>query len=246
MAIVEKPAFTHERVTLKNIKINQSLSEETTCYSATVYLDGKRVGTTGNRGHGGSDEIRVDREIYDILVEIAKEAGCGDFEPVDMLFSKLLDAHETAKGAKKYAKKGLPVYMFVDIDGYNAMEYGLRSRAQVAEALAAVEAKYPDARSYTVIGEDMPKVEHPTLTAAVAALVASGQRTSIATSKDGKTLSFAVNGTEHVYTDEQHTDEDESLYDQFVGEHRRQQQAKRNDALERLQARAAEIRAANA
>ena len=43
------------RITLKNIKHAAFASEETYCYSATVYFDGKRVGTVRNDGHGGAD-----------------------------------------------------------------------------------------------------------------------------------------------------------------------------------------------
>jgi hypothetical protein len=47
------------RITLKAIKYNKAMSDETFCYSATVYFDGKRVGLTMNRGHGSDDEIEV-------------------------------------------------------------------------------------------------------------------------------------------------------------------------------------------
>lgn len=40
---------------LRNIKYMASLSEETNCYSATVYLDGKPVCDVSNHGHGGCD-----------------------------------------------------------------------------------------------------------------------------------------------------------------------------------------------
>lgn len=43
---------------LRNIKYMASLSEETNCYSATVYLDGHPVCTVSNHGHGGGDEQR--------------------------------------------------------------------------------------------------------------------------------------------------------------------------------------------
>jgi len=42
------------KITLKNLKVAEFASEETTCFSATVYLDGKRSFTARNAGHGGS------------------------------------------------------------------------------------------------------------------------------------------------------------------------------------------------
>lgn len=44
--------------TLKNIKINHKLSEETYCYTATLYLNGKKVAECSNHGHGGNDLYR--------------------------------------------------------------------------------------------------------------------------------------------------------------------------------------------
>ena len=41
------------RVTVKNCKIMTSMSEETLCFTASVYFDGKKIGTADNRGHGG-------------------------------------------------------------------------------------------------------------------------------------------------------------------------------------------------
>lgn len=47
-------------ITLKNLKIAKFLSQETTAFSATVYVDGKRVGTASNSGHGASNFYRFD------------------------------------------------------------------------------------------------------------------------------------------------------------------------------------------
>jgi hypothetical protein len=41
-------------ITLKNFKHAEFASEETYCFQATVYLDGKKVGVASNEGHGGS------------------------------------------------------------------------------------------------------------------------------------------------------------------------------------------------
>jgi len=44
------------KVEVKNVKIMNSLSEETLCFSASVYVDGKRCGSVSNRGNGGCHE----------------------------------------------------------------------------------------------------------------------------------------------------------------------------------------------
>lgn len=42
-------------LSLKNIKHLASMSEETHCYSADLYLNGKKVAAVSNHGHGGCD-----------------------------------------------------------------------------------------------------------------------------------------------------------------------------------------------
>lgn len=52
------------KLELKNITVNELLSDETHCYSASLYVDGKNIGTVSNRGHGGCDDFHGDREAY--------------------------------------------------------------------------------------------------------------------------------------------------------------------------------------
>ena len=43
------------KIELKNIKYAAFASEETNCYEATLYVDGKRFAIVSNSGHGGAD-----------------------------------------------------------------------------------------------------------------------------------------------------------------------------------------------
>lgn len=43
-------------IEFKSIKTLASLSEETACYTAKLYIDGKYVADVSNRGHGGCDD----------------------------------------------------------------------------------------------------------------------------------------------------------------------------------------------
>jgi hypothetical protein len=45
------------QIELRNIRVNKALSNETPCYSADLYVDGKLAARVGNRGHGGCDEF---------------------------------------------------------------------------------------------------------------------------------------------------------------------------------------------
>lgn len=44
------------KIELKNIKYAAFASQETDCFEASVYLDGKRVGTVSNDGNGGCND----------------------------------------------------------------------------------------------------------------------------------------------------------------------------------------------
>jgi hypothetical protein len=47
----------HMKIELKNVKYAAFNSQETHCFSATVYIDGIRSGTVSNEGHGGPDSF---------------------------------------------------------------------------------------------------------------------------------------------------------------------------------------------
>lgn len=52
------------QIELKNIKYAAFLSQETAAYSATLYVDGKKLGTVENAGHGGCDDFHGDYKEY--------------------------------------------------------------------------------------------------------------------------------------------------------------------------------------
>ena len=49
---------------LKNVKYAAFASEETACYEASLYVDGKRIGQVSNQGHGGCDDFHGDDKAY--------------------------------------------------------------------------------------------------------------------------------------------------------------------------------------
>lgn len=65
-------------VQLKNVKYSAFASQETHCFEATVYIDGKRVGTVSNEGFGGPDSYSS-QELYEKLTHIASQ-----MPPIDM------------------------------------------------------------------------------------------------------------------------------------------------------------------
>lgn len=52
-AVSTADKYGNTRITVKGIKYAAFASEETNCFTASVYLDGKRLGEAHNEGHGG-------------------------------------------------------------------------------------------------------------------------------------------------------------------------------------------------
>jgi hypothetical protein len=58
-------------ITLKNLKTMPSLSEETTAYTATVYVDGVKLCEASNTGQGGEDRFHpVAGKTYADIAEV--------------------------------------------------------------------------------------------------------------------------------------------------------------------------------
>jgi hypothetical protein len=55
------------KIEIKNVKINKMFSEETICFKADVYINGKKIAYAENDGHGGSTFYNAydikDREV---------------------------------------------------------------------------------------------------------------------------------------------------------------------------------------
>jgi hypothetical protein len=72
------------KVQLRKLKIIESLSQETTCFSAEVWADDKKAGTVINRGNGGCNDYHwIDRETGEKLTEWAET------QPTEYQFEKL-------------------------------------------------------------------------------------------------------------------------------------------------------------
>jgi len=64
------------KITVKNVKIADFASEETLCFQATVYVDGKRAFTAHNDGHGGSNYYKpLKGSNRDLIKSVEKYAA---------------------------------------------------------------------------------------------------------------------------------------------------------------------------
>ncbi len=118
------------KITVKNVKVAQFASEETLCFEATVYIDGKRGFTAHNQGHGGSNMYYpikkgddFDRSLLDAAEEWVKkqpEIVCDDmndpndpekpfsYQPcLDHFVDKAVNEFQNEKELKKVLKKAL-------------------------------------------------------------------------------------------------------------------------------------------
>jgi len=67
------------KIEIKNLKIAASLSEETTAYTATIWIDGKPAFHASNHGHGGCDFYQ--RVAADAPSEESVNAWLAEHEP---------------------------------------------------------------------------------------------------------------------------------------------------------------------
>jgi hypothetical protein len=134
------------KIELKNIKYSDWASEETSCFQANIYLNGKLVGYCNNDGKGGSTSYnRVSGVSYEVIHEL--ETYCEGLPPLvydsnlyegrkctikmtlehylDDLFYNYLKAKNKAKFDKKIAKEMLKNIVIGNDDEYITIKFNL-------------------------------------------------------------------------------------------------------------------------
>jgi hypothetical protein len=100
-------------IQLKNVKFSEWNSEETNCFQAMVYFNGKRAGMASNEGRGGCTWVRPTDNIEDYrafvayceaLVKSNSEEYYETFSIVDILFEQWLEAHYAKKDSARMEK----------------------------------------------------------------------------------------------------------------------------------------------
>ena len=109
------------KIELKRISFSERMSEETNCFTADLYINGKKVGYCENRGFGGCTDYRGDTDEGRKLIKEA-EAYCKALPPIrseelnfeypnslentiDEILEEHLKAKDTAKIEKKMQKR---------------------------------------------------------------------------------------------------------------------------------------------
>lgn len=146
------------KLTLKSFKTVRWMSEETICFTATVLLDGKVIGTASNEGHGGCTFIHfVDANAKATLEAFAKSLTPSDFEGwafrtegfdatdlVDILVEQEDKKKEKQKIVKKVKKDCMDKVIFLKAGedpkaGYRLLKCG---SANITKGIEAMVAKY--------------------------------------------------------------------------------------------------------
>lgn len=135
---------------LKAVRVNHALSEETLCFSASLYVDGRKVATIGNRGHGGPDEVawttpEDEARTLAAMPPVPNTYGApGEvWEPAtgfEITIAEMVQVEDERKAAKRQATKGkFPIILYA-IHGNRATIFGVRNRERIPEFLAEVNA----------------------------------------------------------------------------------------------------------
>lgn len=141
------------KLELKNIKFLASLSEETPAYTATLYVDGKKLCDVSNHGHGGCDEIHPHNawDAYkrvDEWVAANHEADYYEHNGEKLEIKASLEGwchtEVFAQGDKKnFASKLSRSVMYVKPNDKNVYGASFPKGKDKAAVLAAYKAKYP-------------------------------------------------------------------------------------------------------
>jgi hypothetical protein len=104
------------KIELKKISFSERMSDETNCFIADLYINGKKVGSCNNEGRGGPTDYHGDSKESNVLIKEA-EAYCKtlpnvrsealDFEypqSLESVIDELLEAHLKAKDEAKRIK----------------------------------------------------------------------------------------------------------------------------------------------
>jgi hypothetical protein len=137
-------------IELKNLKTLASLSEETHCYTAKIYIDGKPAFDASNHGHGGCDDYRpIAPFTYDDIKRI-NEWLAANRKPYEAYGTTIECSLEIEVGDlinKELARKTLArmlrsqIVVLVDDKGKEALATYPKRFAPTVENIAKVKAR---------------------------------------------------------------------------------------------------------
>lgn len=141
------------KVAIKNVKIFYPGSQETLCFDASLYIDGKRVGEVSNQGTGGPNNCYIlDRAVRKAFLKYC--AGISKDE--DEVIGELLETTQRKMEYKKWVRNAVVFRLKTDKEGsYRTIK--AKGLTQKDMAIAHVHAKYGKKVDY-IINERIGKV----------------------------------------------------------------------------------------
>ncbi|HSX22438.1 MAG TPA: hypothetical protein VLE97_06635 [Gaiellaceae bacterium] len=96
-------------IELKRFTTNGRLSQETTAFAADVWVDGKKVGSAENDGHGGATMVHLDKSVRDKVEAHGKALVPAEYASftsgAEWVVDQLVEAELQKKHDKTFAKK---------------------------------------------------------------------------------------------------------------------------------------------
>lgn len=133
------------QVELKNIEIFESGSQETTCFTADLWIDGKKAATVENSGNGGANLCRFyDQQLHRQFEEYCRSLP-SDYEwPMDEDFfiTLLVAKHQEEQALKKACRK--KILFRLKSKTYDIGEWESVRQAYSPEAAAGLRVMYGD------------------------------------------------------------------------------------------------------
>lgn len=138
-------------ITLKSLSVNKRCSEETNCFSATVYVDGKKAGDAHNNGTGGQTMVwfqdrKLQEEVEKYCQSLSPHKSEFDDLPMSLDFYIDLLVEEELKNReyRRWCKNKLVFRLKGDCEG----EFRTLKSPYTPEAKAWVMSKYKDEVEY--------------------------------------------------------------------------------------------------
>jgi hypothetical protein len=129
-------------ITLTKVKINAALSDETTCFSAEVLIDGVAAGSASNRGSGGENEywpheLATRLHAYAATLPPTPSEIGPLAQDADAVIAEALDHWQAAKELKRKLKDRV---LWAGADGIYQTKQN-PSADRLAQSIAAVAAR---------------------------------------------------------------------------------------------------------
>jgi hypothetical protein len=148
-------------ITLKALSANERLSEETLCYSATLYWHGRKIGAVQNHGHGGCTFFRPDPKASKADIDAATAHAAthtwdfnGTTEPYELvdLADEIASAKVDEAANRRHLKRELKKATVIVLTDGAARSVVSVKRAFAPAFVPAIHARYAG-RSPVILNE---------------------------------------------------------------------------------------------